>query len=429
MKKTYACSTPNSAAFLPHLLLWVVLALLLPLQDLSAQCSPDTEAPNAVCVGFLSVQTNTQGPNLARIKNTQIDFNSQDNCTAPQALQLRLTLDGNASTPPADTYLDLTGTGTFEVFLWVGDQAGNWSTCSAPVVVAPPSCSPDYKAPLCVAPPNAHFTEQEFAALDIDFFNMPDDLPKVRAACGSVYHWDNCSNGDSQVQESFYISEGTPTAPQQVQRRFFVTDAAGNLSEGVQYILISSPFSMHVPAYRYPNDTETDSMSYVGGFGHELYPPEDSVFAAPCPGGYSKIERTRFMIDWLYVSSTGNDAEVQLPALDLNNDGITGDAYDIIAIDDSIWLSINNVPTQKLSRRGAIYIYKQFLYNSYILRGTVHLDTLQNCAFDSGEPPLAGMQVKVIGQVSNNVYTAVTDASGAYELLVCTNDTLVEVGL
>lgn len=57
----------------------------------------------------------------------------------------------------------------------------------------------------------------------------------------------NASSDNSAYQESYYIS-GPIAAPTEVERRFFVTDAANNeATVQAQYITISDGFTVYLP--------------------------------------------------------------------------------------------------------------------------------------------------------------------------------------
>lgn len=433
MKNISVLSKSKSNRQVGQALLWCLLMLLVMPGGLFAQCSPDTAPPTANCDPFSFVFLNEHGPNTTRLTAAELNNASTDNCTPTNNLLLRITTDAGLSAPPADTYVPLTGAPNDEVtvYLWVGDESGNWSTCSAPIFLIEPQCSPDTKAPHLEIPPDLTFSRAEYDLFDIDYFNMPDDQPKVFAAFGEAYHWDNCDDDNSTYQESYYI-EGPIAAPTRVERRFFVTDAAGNQATVVaQYITIEDGFTMNLPAWQYPGESVTDTVQVFSTDTMETA-TSDLYYIAPCYAtpseGYLRLVRTWEIVDWLYTPFGGDP--VVLPALDINGDGRVGDPYSIIAIGDSIWLNENNVPSQNLGKRASVYEYKQeFLNEQLLVSGTVFLDTVTNCLQDTGEPVLAGWKVKGTGQPSNAVYTATTDGDGHYELAVCPQDTLVEVSL
>lgn len=433
MKNISVLSKSKSNRRVQSALLWCLLAVLAMPGGLFAQCSPDTAPPTANCDLFGFVFLNEHGPNTTRYTAAELNNASTDNCTPTNQLLLRITTDAGLSTPPPDTYVSLTGLPNDErtVYLWVGDAAGNWSTCSATIILIEPQCSPDITKPHLEIPPDLTFSRAQYDLFDIDYFNMPDDQPKVRAAFGEAYHWDNCDNGNSAYQESYVIS-GLPATPTKIERRFFVTDAANNQATVVaQYITISDGFTAYLPGWQYPGENVTDTVTLFSDNPMQTA-TTDKYFFAPCfetpDEGYIRLERIWGIIDWTY-SPAGGDP-FMLPALDLDNDGRVGDPYSIIAIGDSIWLNLNNVPTQNLGKRAQVYEYQQVFQNEQLLvTGTVFLDNTANCELDAGEPVLAGWKVKGVGQPSNTVYTATTDGDGHYELAICPQDTLVEVSL
>ena len=391
-------------------------------------CTNDQIAPVAVCDEFLTVQSNINGPNQTIVNGQIVDEGSYDNCTASPGLIFRADTVFSAQ-PPASPFVTFTGTGTFNLFMWVGDQSGNWTTCITEVSVIPPKCSPDVAAPTCVAPPDITITGEAYTALNINLQN----LPQINTAFGSATFWDNCDNGNATLLEANSLLTYPNGDPKTLTRSFLVIDAAGN-SSGVkeQIINISLPVGMiHFPAWHFPGDVNTDTVSYTFSVMAKSY--TDLVFVAACNQEKSKTERTWSVIDWEnYVFGT---QAVALPALDLNNDGQIGDSYDVIQVSDSLWRLENGIPVQALVPATYLYTYTQLIRENYLdtatyhVTGTVFLDSLSNCAFDGGEPLLAGWKVKAIGQNSNRTYTAVSGANGMYDLKICPDDALVEISL
>lgn len=422
MKKTAFFSKTKPSGWWPAL-------LLLSCFDLNAQCNPDILPPTAVCRSAWTVQTNQHGPNMTRIAATSLNNGSSDNCSLPGGLSFRVTLD-TANTPPATSAVDLNGLNTFVLRLWVSDRADNWSRCTVQVTTVPPVCNPDAVKPTCVPDPNVTISRADYNALQISFLNFQDAKIKLNAAFGTPAVWDNCDNGNIAIQESYYLDPDANGPLNKIERRFFVRDLVGNTAIARQTIdIVGAPFTpeyvVHVPGWRYPEAFATDSMWVNGPFYIVPYHLSDSTFAGPCQGGYTKIEREWGLINW--KDSIG--VEGILPPLDVNNDGILGDPYNFVVIGDSVWLYQNGVPTQRLIKRAHAYLYRQQLLNSRMLRGKVFLDTLSNCNLNAGEPGIAGFKVKAIGQTTQHVYSAFADANGAFELLICTEDTLVELGL
>ena len=412
-----------------NLLGLMIPALLFLSGRLSAQCNPDVTPP--VCTpppdmtitlavwDSLDIDIMNMPDELPKVYAAFGIATHIDNCDGANSdLQESFYLFGPMSDP-----LKL------QRRFFATDAAGNTGEAVQYIWIFNGNCAQDNIPPVCTAPPDMTISSAMWDSLDIDILNMPADQPKIYAAFGIATYTDNCDSSNVTLQESYYLFANPDGSPKKLQRRFFATDGSGNTGEAIQFITIVATYVIHVPAWHYLGQPSIDSMTLAGGFAQVLYDPEDAVFAAPCAGGYSKIERDWYFIDWLYTPPGGNAPGATLPALDLDNDGIVGDAYDIIALGDTIWLYQNNVPTQALMPRDMALTYRQNLYNSYVLRGTVHLDTLQNCALDTGEPGLADFKVKAIGQTTNNVYTAFTDDQGVYELLVCAEDSLAEVGL
>ena len=125
----------------------------------------------------------------------------------------------------------------------------------------------------------------------------------------------------------------------------------------------------------------------------------------------------------------------ELPRLDLNNDGITGDGYDAEYTLDSIYLLENGIPTSVLAPSSFGFTYIQIIrYNyddtlSMAINGTVFHDADDGCDYDSSEVVLEGWPVTITGLVSGQVKNTLTDNFGHYSFDLCSSDTLVEVSL
>lgn len=393
-----------------------------------ADCSMDVTPPEVPCDQFYLIETNVNGPNTTILNAEVLDEGSTDNCTPAASLDFRISLT-SLPEPPAETSIPVTGTGVFDVYLYVVDASGNWGVCSKPLVVTDPNCTPDVTFPQLDAPADMTISSEELDSYGIDFFDPIPHQASIYAAFGEPVHWDNCSNGNSTIQESYYLLQYPDGSWKRIQRRFFVTDAAGNLTEGVQYIDVYPGYTMHIPGWRLPPDTTTDTLTYNGNTLLATY--SDLVFDADCTGERSKIERTWTIIDW---NLTGGQPAV-FPALDIDNDGVTGDPYDVKAIGDSIWLMNGATPVQSLVKRSSLYTYEQLIRFNYLdtatvyVTGVVYVDSTINCSYETGEPLLAGWKVKAIGSPSNRMYETTTDTNGIYTLNICNDDTSIEISL
>jgi uncharacterized repeat protein (TIGR01451 family) len=341
--------------------------------------------------------------------------------------QILGSLTFNGAPEPTVT---INGTGSVLVYVSVSAPNGIWNKCWGNVVVLPSQsggCNPDVVPPVCTAPADITISGEAYAALNINLQN----LPQINAAFGSATYSDNCSPTNSTLLEANSMLTYAGGAPKTLTRSFIVFDLAGNSSQvAIQLIHIGqiSEF-VHIPGWFYPGDAEVDTLDYTSPTMIKTY--SDLVFDAACNGETSKIERTWSVLDW--AAPAGDN--VELPALDIDGDGQTGDAYEVTIVNDSIWRLENGIPVAALAKATNLFTYVQVIRFNYLdtatqyVVGNVFLDTLSNCTLDSGEPVLAGWKVKGLGQSTNRIYTAVTDATGAYSLAVCTDDALVEVSL
>jgi hypothetical protein len=395
-------------------------------------CQNDVVAPVAVCDETVVAQLEEDGPGLVTVEASQIDDGSYDNCSSPQELDFRLEPGPSPSpSPPAPASLDFTAPGTYSVLMWVGDAAGNWNQCATTVVIAGQGCPGDTEPPTCNAPVDITLTRETFFGLGIE----PNDPAALAAEFGAATASDNC--GVLSVLESVglkYILCGSQTVLSEIERSFVAYDTAGNASPAaVQVISLLPEFTIHLPADYHPGDSSVDSLTFdQGDYSLIGVTYSDQIFDIDCDGETDKIIRTWWTLNWCDYDGVG--PATPLPSIDLDGDGEAGDAYDIAVLADSVYLLENGNPTVALTIRNELLSYKQIIrYNlkdtiEFTLTGTVFHDTSADCASDD-EPSLAGWPVHVEGLVSGRAYSAVTDAEGRFEIILCTSDTLVEVSL
>lgn len=395
-----------------------------------AACLNDLTPPTAVCVGYTTVSSNLDGPDMTIVEAELLNDGSYDDCTPFVNLKIRATLDPSP-TPPATTSVQLVGIGIFNVFLWVGDNAGNWNVCFVEVETKAPKCNPDNGDPSLVAPPDSFLTTTAWLSLGIDWQNAAD----LNTHFGLPTVWDNCDNGAIQPSASAQMETWLDGTPKKLTRSFITFDAAGNFSTAEQVISVAPDYSFHCPAWRFPGETVSDSMIVSEGVGYLLVSSFSDVFftAACAPTEVVKNEFTWSVINW-FGAPSGLPTLV-LPALDLDNDGQIGDAYDVIAIGDSIYLKENGLPTIALGPRAEQYEYLQVRrYNfnddpANKLKGFVFQDTSLNCTFDAGEPGLGNWKVQAVGQQTGRVYTTFSGPGGVFTMFICAPDTVVSLSL
>ncbi|MCC6411324.1 MAG: T9SS type A sorting domain-containing protein [Saprospiraceae bacterium] len=290
-------------------------------------------------------------------------------------------------------------------------------------------CSPDVTPPVLVAPADVTISSTAFDALGIQF----NDDAQLETAFGAANATDNC--GIQFLQSSNQSVVWPNGAPKVITRNFLAYDTALNPSNiGTQTITIEPAYTFHVPAWFYPGDALEDSLAVDQGSSALIgISYTDQVYGNNCDNDPSRRDRDWTSINW----NTYNPATSQVlvfPVLDLDNDGQTGDAYDVLVDGDSVFRLENGAPVQYLGFNDGIYTYEQnFRYNYYdqslIVAGTVFLDTTANCTFDNVEPTLAGWKVKVVGQNTQEAWTGFTTALGSYSIEVCPLDTIVELSL
>ncbi len=224
--------------------------------------------------------------------------------------------------------------------------------------------------------------------------------------------------------------------------KFFIL-AALFLSGASRITAQTGPTIIHIPAWSYPGEINLDSTtfytppllvdsSYVVQAGPELIgiSYQDQVLQVCEDTEMWRLERIRSFIDWNTYDV--NAPNVELPLLDIDNDGKVGDGYDVALGNDSIRLVENGLPTRALGpHTNGLYQYVQnaWINTELLVYGRVFVDSLVNCTLDAGEQTINRWTVKIIGQGSGTVYTTKTNAQGWYFMAVCPEDDVVEVSL
>ncbi|MCB0535233.1 MAG: hypothetical protein KDD14_23705, partial [Saprospiraceae bacterium] len=404
------------------------LLLLLPFSSrLSAQCTPDVTPPVAVCDAQIFVSL---GPNtLSVISSGIIDNGSYDLCCLDTIL-VRRNADGpcDADADPDDFSGNLSfccadvGSGPIAVTLRVYDCAGNWNECVTELIIS------DKLRPAISAPADQAISRTEYTALSIN----PNDTLQLNAQFGVPTAFDNCSI--AQIVQSVEVVNDNCGTPSRITRTFTATDPSGNSAiPARQEIRILEEYSLHLPADFYPDDPELDTFQVIGNLLPFSKSYQDLQVTAACSGAQSRTHRTWSLIDWC-GSGPGSNPFV-FPKLDMNGDGIPGDAYDVEVKVDSVYLLENGVPTIALGPRDFLFEYVQVIRQnpadtlSQGVYGKVFIDASGNCARDAGEGPLQNEHAIVTGLVTGEVYNLTTDITGAFYQEICPEDTLVEITL
>ncbi len=394
----------------------------------AAQCSPDVEPPTMACAPVVVISANQDGPNMTLLPAAPLNNGTYDNCTA---LTFRIGTDLTATTPPNTTQVPIFGVGETFARLWAGDAAGNWNSCTVLIESNPPKCNPDVQAPSCTPPPNLTISLANYEAASIDL----DNNVQMSAAFGAPAVWDNCSNDNVVVLQSYQLEINSNNQHSKITRSFMALDEAFNATVVAQEITIDgNNAQIHVPGWFYPGDATEDNL--VAQSDNDVMMAQaysDQVFDAACNGEKVRVKRTHTVIDWLFPSEPGDPA-LELPVVDLDGDGQTGDAYDVIFSNDSVWMVYNGQTLSNLGPKSGLYTYTQELRYNYLdtsvqsVYGFVYREENNNCLYDAAEPILANWKVKVTGN-SGEVYTGYTDATGAYEIYICPGDTQLEISL
>lgn len=426
MKKLFL--TQRSISFSRLLSAVFLLLASVARNTVAAQCSPDVEPPIMACAPVVGISTNQHGPNMTLLQAALLNDGTYDNCTAN--LTYRIGTDLSATTPPNTTQVPIYGIGETFARLWAGDAAGNWNSCTVLIESGPAKCNPDVLEPTCTPPPNLTISLANYEAIGLDL----NDNIQMNAAFGAPAVWDNCSDDNVIVAHSYQLEINTNNQHSKITRSFMALDEAFNTSVVSQVITIDgNSAQIHVPGWFYPGDATEDNVVVQSDNNVMMaHAYSDQVFNATCNGEKVRVLRTHTVIDWLFPSEPGDPA-LELPVVDLDGDGQTGDAYDVIFSNDSVWMVYNGQTLSNLGPKTGLYTYLQEFRYNYLdtseqsVKGFVYRDVNLNGLLDASEPTLANWKVKVTG--SSEVYTGYTNAAGAYEIFICPGDTQLEVSL
>lgn len=394
-------------------------------------CTTDLIPPVAACDQDIVLPLSQDGPDLTILTAVKVNEGSSDNCSASGDLSFSLELAAMPSpVMPLTAQLEFTAEGTYgPIILWVADEAGNVDICLTEVEIIPPSCFPDLTPPTCTAPGDTAIAASVLSTLGVNL----NDFVQLDLLFGAAASFDYC--GPSVIVPSVDVHLDSCNRPVEVIRSFFSTDLALNISDTVyQSIEIVHGLEVVVPGDAGPGIPQPDSLFIVinGNLFTATY--IDSLIDLTCDDTTDLIIRTWLVDD--PCTDTEEDVRIELPRLDLNNDGEDGDSYLTLPLLDSLYLVQNGIPTVALGPISGKYSYVQTIVinetDSLMLSasGQVFIDTLENCSLDPGEPLLAGWPVKAVGLITGTVYTDTTEADGTYHFEdICPLDLVLEISL
>lgn len=393
-------------------------------------CTLDTVPPVAICVENTVAQFAVSGPNLTVIHAQAFDNASYDDCSD---LSFAVEMAATPSTSmPTSTTVSFTAVGIYpNVYLWVADESGNAQHCIATVEIVPPKCTPDETEPAFVfVPADTVIHSDDLAAINLD----PQNLQQLNQYFGEAQAWDYC--GLDTVLQSVQFLANSCGSPQTITRSFAAIDLAGNMTLASQTISVIVDFSLNLPADYLPgNAGQPQELTVVSSNSAQFaFTYADVVLAADCNDQPELIQRYWTVVNLCAIPQNANP--LQLPRLDLNNDGQIGDAYTAWENEGNVYRLENGLPVELLTAANSTYGYIQSIrynYNDtiqYEVKGKVFQDDNASCSFDAGEPNLANWPVKAVGNNSGHTYLTTADANGNYLFSnICVEDTELEVSL
>ena len=297
--------------------------------------------------------------------------------------------------------------------------------------LAAAQCSNDTIPPICIAPSDTTMTLAEWNALGISYTN----LPAMQAIFGTPFISDNCPGVFLDELPPDHITSNQCSG-EEIVRYFRAVDLAGNFSSIVRQVIeltfdYAPTYTISVPGDFMPGDTVEQLIkidSVANGIVANTF--NDILFDFDCDNIIDRTVRQWTVLDWC-----SGGPEIELPRLDMNNDGTVGDAYDITHIGDSVFvIDAAGAPIMVLGPKSGLFLYTQLLnhtgqnsLNTITVTGSLFSDTDGNCALDAGENGLALWNFEIVGQASGNAYLVKTDSMGNYSIALCAYDTIFDI--
>lgn len=169
------------------------------------QCETDTSLPSAICNDQIDIGLDENG--IVIITPAIINAGSSDGCTSNENLIYRLeTGETSNGTIPTTTSLQFDTPGSYIVFLWVIDEAGNINKCWSTINVTgnPSQCIEDTEAPTLECLKNLYAIGSPLLLFGQDFIQTV---------------FDNCSKTES-ITYSIQLAEdftGRPSTNQFIE--------------------------------------------------------------------------------------------------------------------------------------------------------------------------------------------------------------------
>jgi hypothetical protein len=294
-----------------------------------SQCATDDVPPTPVCVNYTVASLSSHGPNLTIIHAADLDNASYDNCSAVHfAVEMGAA---PSSSFPSSATVSFTAVGVYDVYLWVADENGNAQFCSVTVEIIPPKCTPDVTAPIVTAPADHVYSSHDFEQFVFDL----NDNTSLDAVFGAATAFDAC--GTVILSQSNNVELDNCNRISKITRNFVAWDEAGNSSAiKSQVIEVEFKYLISLPADHLYNDPgQPEELTFINldpttiiAVNHD-----DLTYDFNQDGIIDRIDRQWNIINWCKVDL--QQPFPVLPRLDINNDGIAGDAYD-----GKVWLDI-----------------------------------------------------------------------------------------
>ena len=288
-------------------------------------------------------------------------------------------------------------------------------------------CDQDNIPPVIMAPP-----DMVVSCLDLLNYDLSD--PEIRNQLfGEATVTDDCEFTVTEIPNFSGLSTGCNSG--MIIRLWQAVDENGNSTVAASNIQVNyeSSLQINIPADATPT-TSLELLEFLEtGCALPALTWEDETFSVDCDGEMDKFIRQFTILDWCAIGNPGSNTPVTLPRLDIDNDGVFGDAYQIQVTPNAAYLIENGVVGDSLAPFSPQYEYLQIndvIENTEAIisvEGMIYQDDDENCELNLGEPGIPNYGVKITNISNGLAFFTTSDAQGNYGIEFCANGDTIEI--
>lgn len=286
-------------------------------------------------------------------------------------------------------------------------------------------CKIDSLPPICMAPADLMMTCDSLNLFLEDDGYESDSIKRI-AYFGAATSMDNCN---AEVVELSPLFNSASCFLEPWIRRFIAIDENGNQSKDTCFQIISpdranTEFFIQMPDLNQPYEPRPTDVIYTNKGCHSHITFGETVYGKNNLGDTTDIITNFMVLNWCIPQESYN-----IPPLDLNNDGIFGDAFFLRGKGDSVYIPQANMPDLVLPF--GVLFYNLNKTKTYRIEGKIFLDTDEDCEKDIDENGLQFFTIKVRALPSGIERIVKSRNAGDYDvpLEVLKTDSLLEVSI